>query len=279
MKNIRPINPKFLNSPGGNSIIGVRKLNPILMGKPSIDSMEENEIPELTTGVIQEPVFFRPEPVVAPVAEVQSIVETPVMVQEEVIQSSVVNSTRPDYQTVEIAVPGMGLDNNGSISEDPTIAQAIDAQLASVAPIMEHKNVDAEVEQKLYNAAEFTAAEEAAKEIVQELPEIKEINTDYIVQNIAEIEKFKNAVAVKLASLKANVAELKTELDSLAINVESFCDEISRGDAKAKESYDTKIVAFERQRQTDNSAILSTLQSEMNNFNLGTETQDLGRVA
>lgn len=288
MKNIRQF--KYQYDINGKLVfrLGLSKdANPILMGKPSLDAMENNVIaeqilftpsqteviPNQNTGVIQEPVFIRSESdlIVDSGVVTPTVAEIPVAPLEEVVQPSVASTTRPDFQKIEISVPGMeanngmAVDNSLNASEDPTIAQAIDAQLAG---------------QKLYTAAEFTEGIEATKEVVPEMvPVTKESKKDYIVQNIAEIEKFRNKAAEKLMTLKTNVAELKTELDSLTAEIETFCNEISRGDANAKEYYDTQMRNYENQRQIDNSAILSTLKSEMNGFNLEAEVQDLGRAA
>lgn len=286
MKNIRQF--KYQYDINGKLVfrLGLSKdANPILMGKPSIDAMDLNAIPEqaivmpnqtdvvlnLNTGIIQEPVFFRPESVLTADSGVMDspAPEISVAIPQEIVQENVVNQTRPDYQKVEISVPGMEVDNSLNSAEDSTIAQAIDSELKSVAAMVESTNVVAEPEQKLYTPAEFTAGTEAAKE---EMPAVKsevETSAPDFVGIIVQTEAERKNIQTRLDSALEKAKSLVNEFNGLQTEVQALCDYMSRETSKAKEAYD--------RRGRDNAAILGAVNVGIASLNTVDMNQTIAR--
>ena len=286
MKNIRHLKEKYMYSPDGKLVFRVSKLNPILMGKTSIDAMEANAIPEQITGQVQEPVFFKSEPVVN-VPEVQIPVEVAAVMPEEMVQSDVNVQTVPTYQSIEIAVPGMEVPTNEvNVAEDPTIAQSIEAELTNAGKIIEpvatvatsnvlnfpgNPIISQEATPDLTNAEQTegfglkTAVqfeeEEAAKRMVTEVPVADSKVPDFVAMAV-NIEQAR-------ASIKAELDEILNDVKTLQKNIDPSFDELSRATALAKEAYDL--------RGRNNAAVMSAVSAGMASLNQNTMDQSIVR--
>lgn len=300
MKNIRPINPKFLNSPGGNSVIGVRKLNPILMGKVSIDSMELNEIPEQTTGQIQEPVFFKSEQnIVTPEVQPAVVAAMP----EEMVQGDVSAQVVPTPQPLEIEIPGMGYNTSEvNADEDPSIAQAIDSELTEAGKIIEPvatsnvlnfpgnpivsqvttpdlTNVDQTEGFGLRTAAQFEE-DEAAKRIGTEAPVAKQVVPDMVVpeynlqsdgyfpQNseikVPEemVQDIPGAFNDEFVELAKAIKDLETFSQNKIADVRATLTLLSDQTKTVCAELDRKVSIAKERRDIDNKAILDSVRTE-----------------
>lgn len=254
MNKIRNLNEKYWYSPDGQLVFRVSKLNPILMSSDSMNKMENTVIPEQATGVIQESVFFRPEPVIA-TQEVMPAVETPTPIPEEIVQPSVNTSAVPEHSNITIDVPGMEVDSTLSAAEDPTIAQAIDSELT--------------ISSKLVTPTEFETEVEASKEAAPEVQPVVKTNEPDFIDVIVQTEARRKEIQSKIDSaLEAAKALVNTYTD-LQKDVEAFCNYVSRETSKAKEAYDI--------RGRNNAAVLGAVSAGIASLNTNNMDQTIVR--